>query len=104
MDAEENALVPLTRMHSSSEMRSWATSSAWPKACCLELLVAVEIGKGADQGGSGGLRYPPQILLLAPPHCHGTLLNEVLEAEVVDALCGHDDVGASLQRSSQCAR
>ncbi len=31
MEAEVWTLVPLTRMHSSSEMRSWTTSSAWPR-------------------------------------------------------------------------
>src|SRR5690606_36579012 len=60
-------------------------------------LVSVEIRERADQRRSGRLGYSPQILLLASSHRHGTLLDEQLHAQIVDALGGEHDVRPGLE-------
>ena len=63
----------------------------------FEFLVAVEIREGRDECGPCGFCYPPQIFFLASPHGYGPFFYELFEDEVVDALCGEDDVGAGFE-------
>ena len=63
----------------------------------VEFLVAVEVGEGGGEGRAGGFGDAAQVFFFAAPDCHGAFFDELLEAEVVDAFGGEDDVGAGFE-------
>lgn len=60
----------------------------------LECLLALQVGQTADESRSRRLSDTTKVLLLASSDGHGSCLDELLEAEIVDSLGGEDDVGS----------
>lgn len=63
----------------------------------LKGLLTFEVGQRGHKGGTGGLGDPLEVDLFASADGHGAGLREVLQAEVVDAPGGEDDVGPGVE-------
>ena len=59
--------------------------------------LSFKIGKAGDELSPGALRNPLQVNLLAPSDGHGSRLNEILEAEVINTTGRQDDVGSGAE-------
>ena len=64
---------------------------------CLERLFTLQVSKTGDKLSPGALSDSLQVDLFASPDGHGSGLDEVFKAEVVNAAGGENDVGAGVQ-------
>ena len=63
----------------------------------LERFLSFQVGQAGDKLSSSALCNSLEINLLAPANGHGSGLDKVLEAEVVDTASGQDHVGAGAE-------
>merc|ERR1719318_427253 len=68
--------------------------SSFSQHAGLETFLSFNVSKTGDKRSPSSLSNPLEILLLAPPDCHGSCLHEILKTQVVNTTSGQDDISS----------
>lgn len=64
-------------------------------------LLTFHISQRSQERSASSLRNPLQVVLLASPDAHSSVLHKVLEAEVINPACAEDDIHTGSQNLLQ---